>query len=971
MRVMGVALLKPCRQSVLLAALLIALGACSVVPKPDWFGSDKVHQPTLADLPLAVAGSKNEASVEEAAVEQEIQDAPTQPAVADVIANYRALLATQLDRETKRSIEYRVAALSMRDGSGIESDEAIQLHQQLLNRYAGHSENDALHYRLAMAFVDAGDSSQAQARFQILLDRFPESPYYSESLYRSASLLYQARRYEDSAQQFQSLLADQTAESAMIDHGRYLLAWNQFKLEYYDSALSNFMQLLDSERLQVDKETTVADWYAALADDVLATSALVLAYSGGVDMLQKHLGDLGGRDYDYLLFERLGALYIEQERYADAAAAYHGFIQIHPDSQLSANYHLRMLEAYRSGELFAPLLQAKIDFVKRYGVRSDYFANAGAEPQLRLREAAAPMSEELAQYFHARAQSQKHEWSEGAEDSAMPPEVSDAFAEAADWYLLQMQTQARESSPDLQFVRAEALFEGERFAEAVPVYETIAYRLQASEFSAEAGYSLILCLDALWQVGERSDDKEAKLSEQRIFASRRFGKSFSEDPRAGEALAFALQQLYERENFQAAAEVATWLRNPVYQLNDADRISVLLLDGHSRFALQQYAEAEKAYDDLLALMPAEDALRQSVLERRAAAVFHMAEQLEQENALAAADVYLRVATLLPGSEIAIAAQFDAAAIVLAKGGVERAIALLENFRKQFPKHRLSQSVPSKLLQAYRESEQWSKAASELQGMIRTLGGVNAREGEDRETVRQYLLTAAEYYDLEQQRDKALPLFRQYAHNFPQPLAAQMEAQLKMADYYRQSGEQSKRHFWLRKMIASDAGAGSSRTARSRSLAAESSIELARLAFDKFESVPLRTPLAKSLKRKKSTMADALEAYEHSAEYGIREVTTEAQFYLAEIYSRFSRDLMDSERPANLNALELEQYEILLEEQAYPFEEKAIAGFERLAHLSREGIFDEWVQSGYAELARLLPARYAKQEALGDDFVAIE
>ena len=77
--------------------------------------------------------------------------------------------------------------------------------------------------------------------------------------------------------------------------------------------------------------------------------------------------------------------------------------------------------------------------------------------------------------------------------------------------------------------------------------------------------------------------------------------------------------------------------------------------------------------------------------------------------------------------------------------------------------------------------------------------------------------------------------------------------------------------------------------------------------------------------------------------------------------------MDSERPANLDALALEQYELLLEEQIFPFEEKAIELFETNANRAAEGIWDEWVEKSYAELASLMPARYAKREQ-GEDVV---
>ena len=53
--------------------------------------------------------------------------------------------------------------------------------------------------------------------------------------------------------------------------------------------------------------------------------------------------------------------------------------------------------------------------------------------------------------------------------------------------------------------------------------------------------------------------------------------------------------------------------------------------------------------------------------------------------------------------------------------------------------------------------------------------------------------------------------------------------------------------------------------------------------------------------------------------------------------------------------------MLLEEQAFPFEEKAIELHELNAKRTANGIYDQWVKESYAALARLRPARYAKVE----------
>ena len=52
---------------------------------------------------------------------------------------------------------------------------------------------------------------------------------------------------------------------------------------------------------------------------------------------------------------------------------------------------------------------------------------------------------------------------------------------------------------------------------------------------------------------------------------------------------------------------------------------------------------------------------------------------------------------------------------------------------------------------------------------------------------------------------------------------------------------------------------------------------------------------------------------------------------------------------------------MLEEQADPFVDNAIAVHEGNVKRSWSGAYDEWVQKSFAALQQLLPARYKKPE----------
>ena len=109
------------------------------------------------------------------------------------------------------------------------------------------------------------------------------------------------------------------------------------------------------------------------------------------------------------------------------------------------------------------------------------------------------------------------------------------------------------------------------------------------------------------------------------------------------------------------------------------------------------------------------------------------------------------------------------------------------------------------------------------------------------------------------------------------------------------------------------------------------------------------------------MQSAVDAFTQAAGYGVEEVTTASVYVLGEIYGSFGQELLHSERPSGLSPAELEQYDILLEEQAYPFEEKAITIHESNIQRVKDGTYDEWVRKSFTALKKLRPVRYAKSE----------
>jgi len=63
--------------------------------------------------------------------------------------------------------------------------------------------------------------------------------------------------------------------------------------------------------------------------------------------------------------------------------------------------------------------------------------------------------------------------------------------------------------------------------------------------------------------------------------------------------------------------------------------------------------------------------------------------------------------------------------------------------------------------------------------------------------------------------------------------------------------------------------------------------------------------------------------------------------------------------------------MVLEEEAFPFEERAIEVHEKNLELMAAGVYNAWIEKSLAKLAHLMPGRYAKFEASSGFIASID
>jgi tetratricopeptide (TPR) repeat protein len=237
----------------------------------------------------------------------------------------------------------------------------------------------------------------------------------------------------------------------------------------------------------------------------------------------------------------------------------------------------------------------------------------------------------------------------------------------------------------------------------------------------------------------------------------------------------------------------------------------------------------------------------------------------------------------------------------------------------------------------------------------------AASATDSTLARDALWQAAEFHEKAGSSATAQKTYERFLLLNPKPLAPALEARDRLARIARDSGNSARELALMKEIFSADQNGGAERSERSRYLGAHAALALAEPLAQAYRQIALKEPLQKQLKLKKARMQEALAAYAVASDYGVADVVSAATFHSATVYRDFGKALMTSERPKKLKKLELEQYNVMLEEQAFPFEEKATALHQANARLATQGIYDAWVRSSFDALRELQPVRWGKSE----------
>ena len=817
-------------------------------------------------------------------------------------------------------------------------NKTISLLSTSLKDYPNAKNNDSLLYQIAKAYDQRGDHQKSIDALTQLVDKFPKSIFYVEAQFRIAEDAFSYQDYSTAEYAYTEVIIAKDNE-IFYEKALFKRGWARFKQQYYTDAVDDFLEAVlkhefdQFEKLNKPEREQFNEYFRAVG--------LAFSYLGGSEPLYEYFKDRSDFLYTYHTYSMVADIYLKQERYSDAVNTHRQFIKYYPNSDKIPYSHLKIIDIWKNSGFTQKVYGAIEDFYTHYNPSSKYWKNQNENSSVNrvIRRSLKEYVVLMSGYYHNKYQKSL--------------KTSD-YNQTDLWYKRYLKHyRAYAQKDNIYFLYAELLKQRKKYNLALKYYELAAYDNNLI-INKKAAYAAILITDKLLSKNKNN----IKLLSRLISHTLKYAQSYSHEKKSRKIILHATELAFKNADFKTTIELTDLYISGNKKRNNSYIIS---LKANAYFNLKEYAESEKLYSTLLSDNKSSTKNRKRFADKLALSIYKQGESAKKDNNIPQAiEHYSRISNIVSSSVIAATGLYDAIALNMQHKQWLAAISEIKKFSKLYPNHKLKNDVSKKLSVAYLSSNQGIKAAAEFEKISSMSGNTAIKSAA--------LWQAAELYEEKGKLNKAIKSYEDYANKYKKPYPQNIEAMFKLTELYKQKNSPRNIIKWQKRIIKTDRKAlNNVKTERTKYITSFANLGIARSEMHRFNRLRLTLPLKKTLKKKKLAMQSSVRYFGDASKYKVYEAATEATYSIALIYKNFSVALLESDRPKNLNNEELDQYEILLEDQAFPFEDKAIEFFEINLSRVQDGQYNNWIRKSHNELIKLFPTRYNRQPKM-DDYV---
>lgn len=800
---------------------------------------------------------------------------------------------------------------------------AREAYESFLQAFPNSTHRPEVYYNLAYSYEEEGDLDRAVSLYDELALTAPSAQFAPEIYLRLGEHNFETNRFRKAIEYYQKVL-DQ-GDTPLYEKALFKIGWSRYAMDQFEEAEEAFAGVLDLHTKQ--------DKRGDLYNESLEILAKILSETGGAAALEAFLKDHENPAYGLDLSIQLGAYFQETARYGEAIDTYREILDTYPNASQAPFVEQSLVAALKTEKKVAEAEALQASMVARYG-RGTPWDRANQDPDLR-KQVDGILWEALNQQLLAH-----HKLARETKDPKEYEKTIQLYRTVLDYF-----PEEGEKAYETRFLFAECLYEAGRLEEAAKEYETIAKTEMFAQYSEKAASKRIQCLEQL-RTEERID------ADTLLAAYQDYLRLNPESEKATPILFKEGEILFNSGRYNESASIFGQIIRDHPKHKDVLRAWTLELE--ALFEAGQYAVLEQRARDLMQQgfdLTESQANRTEHLLRFAQFQQAHADQ-ESANYLQAAERYERLVEEAPRVEIAPDALFNAAICYEKADDPSRAALCYEKIVLHYPTSKHYADALLAPLGYYEKTQQWDRLLVHLEKLY--------QKDPSSSLARETLYKLAKRFHKSGDYAKTREIFALYANQYPEDISRKLEIDYLDAQMSESEGRQREAMQGYDRFLK----------AYEKAKASDPSLEVDPLyvatarfrtldpLYLEYTSLELKEPLKKNLARKQSLLEQVVSGYVETAKSGAGQYALASAFRVGEAYENFWNSLLTSAFPRGMNEEETQVYRQLLEEQAAPYREKAVASYETTLTKARDrGVFNEWVLLTYNRLSSLVPERY--------------
>jgi len=915
-------------------------------------------------------------------------------------ANDRYYLATKryeedIQKENQTALEPPVP----------DYQESIAVYKRLINEFNSYAFLDVVYYLLGYCLTEQGQAKEGIEYFAALVNQYKNSKFAQEAYVRLGEYYFDEGRLELAIAAYQQVLA--YPGSAFYDKALYKLAWSYYRLDNYQQAVKNFTAVLDLS------SQSSSDKFKELEKESLAYMAICFADEvfGGYQKAIVYMNSLPKKTYEYLFYQQLADVFMQQSRFDDAILMYQYILDKNPMGKEAPAIQAQIVAAYEGNRNFSQANVARENLVMNYGPQSEWqkVHRQGGYGENLAREAIAQTLLSSAVFHHKQAQAYK----ESKQDDLSQQEYLLAVRGYKN-YLNRFSD--LKNSYEVNYFLAETLYYSGQYEDALIELMKVRDHESLHDYRETAAYMAILANEKLIERAEKNGQLKPRtlyraqdrpqdlwidahsplpaLKQQLVAACDRYVVLFPQAERSVTVAYKAAETFFIYDHFD---ESRLRFKNLIEKYpassfaKEALQLTVDSLMIEKKW--EQIAQFSQDMLDNKKLVAQNPSLSKELSMVHVSAVITRAEgKVQQKNYVAAAEDYLQAASLDKKQKFIDQALLMAGTYFERASFFDKANQIYERLVKEYPQSDAAKKAmlriayhyqrifePQKAIDAYLRIYQDSSDVLVKAEALYSAAHVFDQQGMIPEAIKQY----KRYMDIAEEQEKTYDALIRVA-GFLEKQERFYETRELLDAYIKKNKDQSKfvhrivqayvflgkteerlknyeNAHWVYFLALKE---GKKNADKSAPFMAQAQLRLAfelKREFDSIDIVGNSSLQKNALIKKSQALTKAKDEYQRVFQYQDAQASLEAIYQMGALYDSLASALFMAPVPPEIQQLGTQyedEYRALLENQAFPLEDKAISAYQKVLEQSQKlAIFSPWLDLSQKSLSRLRAKDY--------------